>query len=709
MKWKTSDASFESMRMLQERYALDRVSARILAGRGITEKEEVKFFLEKDISFLHNPFLFEDMELFCDRITGAAEEGEKVVIFGDRDVDGITSTALMVTELRQMGLDVTWKVPLEDEPYGVTKQNIDDAVADGITLAVTVDCGISAVDEIEYARKKGLDFLVTDHHIASEVLPPAHAIINPKVEGCGYPFSGLAGVGVAAKCIWALRFARTDLYRERFLLLHAYPGNQTIVIEACVMENLLVTDRICEEVVPGILPQENSRLLRFLNCGLPVMVLDSATEMNQLKKAFPKAEINLVDLRPQFESLMPSVKGKSLFDLSTHSRFALYSQTHSELDTLTGLFCAFVRLKYPSLYRDYAKLTDLVAIGTVSDLMPMLDENRIFVKNGLKQMEEGSRISMLPFLGLQKLLGKKLSATDIGWQISPYMNASGRMGEPQTAVNMLLCETREEAYPYAARLIELNRDRKKLGEDLWDRLLPNAGKSYEQFGSKFVLVRDNSIPRGITGIFATRLQKYFNAPSLVMTQTKDGRCMGSMRSPKTFNCHDFLSRYADLFEDFGGHAFAGGFSISPDRADELCIRISEDVDWLDIPDEADEEVLEIDAVLGKDDLTPEIMGIAERFEPYGEMNNQIQFMIEGARIENMATMENQKDPGNAHARFTLSFGSFKWPCVFWSCGRRAGRDFYDGSIVDAVFRVGRNNYRNMESIQLTICDIKTRM
>lgn len=707
MKWKVKDASFDDMGMLRERYGLDRISARILAARNRTSQEDVKFFLEKDISYLHNPFLFEDMEIFCDRILEAVENKEKVRIFGDRDVDGITSTALMVLELKAMGLeDVSWRVPIGDEPYGLTVENIDRAIEDGITLAVTVDCGISSVHEVEYARKKGLDFLVTDHHIAHSSLPAAVAVINPKVEGCGYPFSGLAGVGVAAKCIWALRLARTPLYRTPVILLHAMPGNSTVIIEACKTENLMVTDRISEEFVPGTLPQESSRLLKFLDCGLPIFVLDEQVEKIQLKKAFPSVDIAITDIRARLDAHLPQTKGKSLFQLAASSRYAFYSQTKSELDALAGLFFALSRAMYPQLHKEYMKLTDLVAIGTVSDLMPMADENLVFVKNGLKQLEDAGRDSLRPFLVRQKLYGKSLTSSDIGWQIAPLMNASGRMGEPDVAVRMLLSTGEAEATELADRLIELNQKRQKAGEDCWNRVIDKARDVYYELGSKLVMVDDDKIPRGIAGILATRLQKQFKAPAVVITKSGD-RYIGSMRSPQSFNCHDFLERFSDLFMDFGGHAYAGGFSVDPSKKDELCLRIAEAADWIDCTDD-DEDELEIDAVLSPDEMTMTLPGIIRRFEPFGEQNGAPLFLAENARLENVAVMNNHQNAQNGHVRFVLCFGVYKWPCVFWSAGKRAGTEFDSGSIADVVFRIGFNSFRGQENVQLTVADLRVR-
>ena len=185
MKWKIRQAAFEDIKALQDRFALDHVTARILAAREVRTPQQARFFLESDVSFLHNPFLFEDMEQFCDRILQAIEDKEKIRVFGDRDVDGITSTALLITELRGMGLDVSYTVPMGDDPYGMTIDNVRQAIDDGVTLAITVDCGISCTNEIDYAQSHGLDVPVTDHHIAGEVLPPASAIIDPKVSGCG--------------------------------------------------------------------------------------------------------------------------------------------------------------------------------------------------------------------------------------------------------------------------------------------------------------------------------------------------------------------------------------------------------------------------------------------------------------------------------------------------------------------------------------------
>jgi single-stranded-DNA-specific exonuclease len=251
MQWKKSPVSPKEVRNLHERYNVSLLSAAILARRGISGRNDVKFFLENDLSFLHNPFLFDDMETVVDRIQSALDEKEKIRVFGDRDVDGITSTALLVSELSSMGADVSYKLPEGDEPYGMTIAGVDQAMEDGVTLIITVDCGISNFDEIAHASECGIDTLVLDHHLSDDKLPAAMAIIDPKVQGSGYPFEHLAACGVVSKVIWALRFAQTPFYHENCILLHAQPGNGTVLIQAVRLENLMEIDRVREEINPG--------------------------------------------------------------------------------------------------------------------------------------------------------------------------------------------------------------------------------------------------------------------------------------------------------------------------------------------------------------------------------------------------------------------------------------------------------------------------
>lgn len=707
MEWKKKAVASQDVKHLHEQYGLDPLCASIMVRRGLTSSDQVKFHLENELTYLHNPFLFDDMEEVVDRINGAVSEGELVRVFGDRDVDGITSTALLMQELQRMGIAATYRVPEGDEPYGLTMEGVDTAYEDDITLIITVDCGISNNAEIAHAKTLGIDTIVLDHHLAGEELPPALAIIDPKVSGCGYPFEHLAGCGVVAKVIWALRFSQTDFYHEECILLHAQPGHDTVIIQAMRIENLLVIDRVIEEINPGLLSSSQSKVLKFLSAGVPILVLDAASELAQLRQAFGKGvEIHLVDMRSEMEKVMPVIKGKSLFALSNISRALKYSvHGKDELQVLFSLFSAYSIKKHPLLDSGYDEVLDLVAIGTIADLMPMEDENRLLVKRGLKVLASGTRQALLPLFTMQNLIGKVLSTSDISWQISPVINASGRMGRPSLAVDMLLAPDLGAAEQLAGELLGLNKERQRMGEDAWDRLLPQAKESFEQTGSKLVMVEDASLSRGITGVMASRLMKQFNAPAMVLATIGGTRVSASMRSPVEFNVREFLSAFEDLFLDFGGHACAAGFSMDVENLPVFKKRVAEEIDHMDCLQEVDDSIL-IDCTLPVAYMTPDIIKVVEFFEPFGEKNPPLVLMMEGALIEDIQFMNNNKG-GPRHLKLTLAFGEYKWPALYWSAADRVGRDFDKGSSVDVAFRLGRNYYRSQASLQITILDLKT--
>jgi len=435
-------------------------------------------------------------------------------------------------------------------------------------------------------------------------------------------------------------------------------------------------------------------------------VLDAQAELVQLKQAFgKKVDVHLVEMRPQMEAVMPVMKNKGLFALSNLSRAIKYSSFgRDELQVLYTLFIAYCMKRYPSLDSDYESILDLVAIGTVADLMPMEDENRILVKRGLKVLTQGRRESLLPLFSMQNLLGKQLSTSDISWQISPVINASGRMGKPSVALEMMLSTDPGQAEELAGQLLRLNKERQKLGEDAWTRLLSMAKESFEASGSKLVVVEDSTLSRGITGVMASRLLKQFNAPAIVLATVGEERVSASMRSPDSFNAREFLSRFSDLFLDYGGHACAGGFSMDVSQLKVFKQRVMDEIDTMDCLPEEVEEVT-IDCTLPEAYMTPDIIKVVEFFEPYGEKNPPLVLLMEGAVIENIQVMNN-KNGSVQHVKMTLAFGQYKWPALYWSAADRIGKDFDVGTAVDIVFRLGRNYFRNQESLQITIIDLK---
>ncbi|MFA6508827.1 MAG: DHH family phosphoesterase, partial [Treponemataceae bacterium] len=387
MNWDKKDIPPELVRDIATKYGCELLTASILARRGITDGEEVRFFLEDDQRHLRNPFLLSGMEDAVERIVAAKEEGEKVLVFGDRDVDGITSTTLLTETFIGMGMDTRWRVPVGDDPYGLSMAAVEEFAADYGTLIVTVDCGISNIAEIDRAAELGVDVIVVDHHNPPAELPRAVAIVNPKLADSKYPFRDLAGCGVAYKLASALRFARSELFKEDVCLLDARPANEAYVVEAVKIHNLVVVDRISETVVPGMVDIGKTRLVPFLE-GQHILAWDAPLLKRTLTKVFGTGvEINMLDVASEIGKIIPSVAGKSLLRVKELSRIAKYAdKAPSELDVFVNLFISFVHKKEGLSSPDDDQALQLVALGTLADLMPLRDENRILVRVGLAAM-----------------------------------------------------------------------------------------------------------------------------------------------------------------------------------------------------------------------------------------------------------------------------------------------------------------------------------
>ena len=517
MVWNKKKINVDKVKEISERFNIDLLPASILVRRNIVDFEKIRFFLDDDLQYLHSPFSFDGMERAVERIRQAVVEKERVIIFGDRDVDGITATVLLYKELLSMGIKADWRLPQGDDPYGLTLKAVDDFYEDHGSLLITVDCGISNISEIKHAESLGIDTIVVDHHNPPEILPPAYEIINPKMESSGYPFMNLAGCGVVLKLIWALRFSYTESYNKEFCMMNIRPGNDSYIIEAVRMQNLVEIDRITETLVPGVGDLSNSRLVDFFS--LQLIVYDAEPQKKMLQKVFgSNTDIHLTDSAPEIWKTFPSLRDKSLLKMRAGSRMARYSKKiPEEIDVFLNLFRTFILRKEPSLSVEYEKLFDLVALGTIADLMPLEDENRIIVKRGMQRLSKTDLPGLRNLLASRNLLSKTLGTKDIGWQITPIINATGRMGVPSRAVELLLATEVEEINRLTEEVISLNNKRKKLGEDSWNKLLPQAKQSFQDLDAKLVMVADSSLNRGITGIIASRLANYFGVPSIAIS------------------------------------------------------------------------------------------------------------------------------------------------------------------------------------------------
>jgi single-stranded-DNA-specific exonuclease len=702
MNWQKTTIDPDEVRSLSTKYNINLLAASIFARRGISGSDEMRYFLEEDSIFLHNPFRFTQMERVVERISQAREEGEKVKIFGDRDADGITSTVLIKEELESMGINTAWALPSGDDPYGLTIDEVDRFAAVDGTLFITVDCGISNFEEIAYANDKGIDTIVIDHHNPSEILPDAYAIINPKISDSGYPFRELAGCGVVAKVIWALRFAQTPLFNRTICLLNVKPGNESYILEAALLVNLVEIDRITETLVPGMLDLERTRLASFL-VGKEVVVYEATAQEDMLRALWGEnAEIGLQDLTSELWKFFPEMKGNSLLKLREQNRPSLYgADQESEINILIQLYTLCTFKTFSSLSEDYLQILDLVALGTLADLMPLRNENRILVRIGMDVMNGTRRKGLQALLFRQNLSGKRIDSTDIGWQVSPLINATGRLGVPERAAELLMGSDNAKIEKLVTEILDLNKERKKLGDKVWEKILPEARESFDNQNGKLIQVGGADIHRGITGIIASKLVKYFHVPALVVS-ILDDKAVGSARSAKGFNIKEFLDKCSDIFTDYGGHDYAAGYSMPLEKYELFQTRLSELTEHVEDFISADDSLV-IDAEVPSRYMTPKLLDLVDFFAPFGEANPPLVFMNREARIGQLEIIGKKE---KSHVRLLIETGTYKWPAVYWNAAERVNRDFTLHDMVEVVFRIGRNFYQNRESPQLTILDIK---
>jgi len=703
MKWEKRDVSPELVKNISAKYGCDLLTASILTRRNIVSGEEIKFFLEDDKRHMANPFELPGMEDAVDRILAAKEEGEKVLVYGDRDVDGISATALLTGFLSSIGMDISARLPLGDEPYGLSIPAVEEFAASYGTLIITVDCGISNFEEIKRAAELGIDVIITDHHNPQAELPAALCIVNPKI-GESYPFRDLAGCAVAYKLVSALRFAmKSELYGQPICLLNTRPVNDAWVIEIAKLRNLAVTGNLTETVVPGMLGIAETRLPAFLE-GQQILVWDAVLQKRTLANIFGGGvEIYMKDIAPEIGKEIPSTAGKSLIRIKELSKLARYSDKETgELDVFINLFSSFVRQHEKLFSADDEADLQLACLGTISDIMPLKNENRIIVKQGLLSMMGKPRPGLSDLLFKLDLPPRRLTASDLSWTLSPAINAAGRMGNPQKALDLLMEKDPVKRDSLASQLLALNEERKKIGDAIWIKVEPEAAESIKNFSNKLAVVSGISIPRGVTGIMANRLTNRYRVPSIVASIGEE-IMTASLRSTRGYDLRFLLEPCSDLFLDWGGHNFAAGFSITKENWERFLERLKSEAETITLLDEEDKDTLIVDAELPLSYMTPDIFNLVDRFEPYGEENDTLTFIARGLKITDISLMGK---PEAIHVKLTLDAGKHKWPAVYWQAADKAKKEFDISDKVDVVFKVTRNWFKGNETPQLVVSDLK---
>ena len=588
---RSSGVSESTVDMIINKYKLSRTCAELVSARCDSSESEIDAFINRDFCPQRDPRMLNDMDKAVERILRAVKNKDDVIaIYGDYDVDGVTSVSMMYLYLTSLGLRVGYYIPSRnDEGYGVYKNAINRLYSRGVTLIVTVDTGVTAIEEVEYAKSLGIDMIITDHHECRPELPDALAVINPHRSDCDYPFKELAGVGVAYKLVCGIEIART-------------------------------------------------------------------------------AETGLTEYEAQRKILL-----------------------------------------------EYG---DLVAIGTVADVMPIIDENRMIVSMGLKIIEARPRLGISALIesssskssySAQK---KDITSTFIGFNIAPRLNAAGRMGNAAVAVELLLAEDKETASKIAEELCETNRLRQTEENKIVDAALEKIDEEWDlhlKNGGVIVLADDNW-QQGVIGIVASRITEKFGLPSILITfegsvpllsdESPVDIGKGSGRSVKGFNLVTALSECEDLLEKYGGHELAAGLSVRRGNLDAFREKLNEYARPI-LNNLENVQVIEADRVISADEVTLSLANeMSSVIEPCGQHNPVPAFIMTDVTVTSVRGIGAGK-----HLKLTYQKDGKKFTGLWFGVAESQNR-FNVGDLVDILFTVGINHYNGNTELQLIITDMR---
>ena len=529
-----------------------------LASRRITETGDARAVIGTDPAPFHDPFLMADMDKAVARIREAVANGEKIAVYGDYDVDGMTASVLLAIWLRSKDADFEIYIPGRfEEGYGLNNTALSDLKARGVGLVITVDCGITGLAEARHAKELGLGLVITDHHECRDTLPEANAVVDPKRPDCTYPFKSLSGVGVAFKLI-------------------------------CALEGDFLSDAI---------------------------------------------------------------------------------------------------------FREYS---ELVAIGTVADVMPVIDENRELIRRGLRILNDSPRPGIRSLLRETGATPGKVTASTISFMIAPRLNAAGRMGQPALSIDILLTDSTQEAEKLAVELNRLNTKRRGLEIEISEQaaaMLPEEGPAGP------VVLASEGWYQGVTGIVASKMAERYKLPVIIISLA-DGVGRGSCRSYGSFSIYDALCSCEDILGNYGGHEMAAGITVAEENIEELRRRVIScyHAKTKDAPPSG----LTVDFEVEKPELlTLENIEALERLEPFGNGNPSPCLCMMGA----VATAIQSIGAGK-HTRLKIKKSGQMLDCVFFSVSAEE-LGVSEGELVDLAFEPQINEYRGRSSVQLQLLDIRS--
>ena len=542
-KWEFYEEDSEEIIDIAKKHNISELLTKILVNRGITDDKEIDTFLNPTRNDFYDPYLMPDMDKAVERIIKAINNQEKVMIYGDYDVDGITSITVLKKFLEERGLKTGHYIPNRlEEGYGLNENAIRSIAEQKYTLMITVDCGISGIEEVELANQLGIETIITDHHEQSESLPNAYAIINAKRKDSQYPFRGLAGCGAVFKLIQAISL-RLGLEEKEFL-----------------------------------------------------------------------------------------------------------------------------------------KYLDIVCVGTISDIVPLVDENRVIAKLGLKLVAQTRNI------GLRELIlqsgYKKIDSNTISFGVAPRINACGRMGYQEEALDLFLTNNIEEARKITARLNSYNLERQTKEKDIFEQAIKELEKEDIEKLNTIVLSGDNW-HHGVIGIVASKLTEKFYKPTILIC-FEDNIGKGSGRSLPGFDLHEALVETSAYLEKYGGHEMAVGLSLKKEKYNDFKLAFEEIAKSKNIQQII--PVIKIDSIITAKDVNKKTIQDLEMLEPFGEKNKNPIFVYKNLKIDSIRALSEGK-----HLKLTLKDDNLLINAIGFNLGYLS-EEYLIGDKIDIAGNLEINKY-----------------
>ena len=556
-KWQICEVDKEKVEKLKSKYGISELLATILVNKNITTQKEIEEFLNPTRNDFFDPFLINDMDIAVERIRKAIETQEKVIIYGDYDVDGITSITVLKSFLKDVGLDVDYYIPNRlEEGYGLNKNAIDEIAKNKYTLMITVDCGISAIEEVDYANSLGIEVIVTDHHEPGEELPKALAVIDNKRKDSKYPFRELAGVGVAFKVSQAL-----------------------------------------------------------------------AQSMNVKEE-------------------------------------------------------------------EYLKYLDIVCVGTISDIVPLISENRVITKLGIKLLKQTRNTGLKAIINSSGY--SQINSTTISFGVAPRINACGRMGKAEQALKLLLSKDIYEVNKLTQELNNYNRERQEIEKEIFESVL-NKIEQNNLDKNRTIVVGGEGWHHGVIGIVSSKITEKYFKPSILLSFEEDGTGKGSGRSIPGFDLHEALMKCENCLEKFGGHSMAVGLTLKKDKFEQFYEEFEK------VAKENKTEnivpIINVDAKIELNEIDKTVVEDLKQLEPFGEANKMPVFALKNIRIDSIRALSEGK-----HLKLTLRDNNQIINAIGFNIGELAN-EYKIGDKVDLAGVLEINTFNGIDNLQINIKDI----